>query len=166
MVLAFALMGLSIVGLALTPSYEQIGMAAPVLLVVFRLLQGFALGGEVGPSTAFLVESAPPDKRGLYVSIQQATQGAAILCAGLVGLFLSNALSPESLQSWGWRAAFLVGAAVVPLGLYLRRSLPETLDVSEMRRPPHRVAAAASRACRRHRASLLIFGSNTIATSR
>ena len=84
MLFSFGLMGASIVGLALTPSYAAIGVAAPVLVVLFRLVQGFALGGEVGPSTAFLMEAAPPGKRGLYVSLQFATQQAAILASGLV----------------------------------------------------------------------------------
>ena len=74
MLFSFGLMGLSITGLALTPSYASIGIAAPILVVLFRLLQGFALGGEVGPATAFLLEAAPTEKRGLYVSFQLATQ--------------------------------------------------------------------------------------------
>jgi MFS family permease len=74
MLFTFALMGLSVAGLALTPSYAAIGLAAPVLVLVFRLTQGFALGGEVGPTTAFLLEAAPKDRRGLYVSLQHAPQ--------------------------------------------------------------------------------------------
>ena len=74
MLFSFGLMGVSVVGLALTPSYASIGWHAPLLAVLFRLLQGFALGGEVGPTTAFLLEAAPPGKRGLYVSLQFATQ--------------------------------------------------------------------------------------------
>ncbi|MEP7243328.1 MAG: MFS transporter [Gammaproteobacteria bacterium] len=127
MLVSFGLMGVAILGLALTPSFAQIGIWAPVLLLVFRLIQGFALGGEVGPSTALLMESAPADKRGFYVSIQNATQGLAILAGGLVGFILSSLLSPASLESWGWRVAFLLGAAIVPVGLYVRRKLPETL---------------------------------------
>src|SRR5580704_258266 len=106
MVLSFALMGASILGLALTPSYAQIGIAAPILLVIFRLLQGFALGGEVGPTTAFLVEAAPPHRRGLYCSLQVATQNVAGLAAGIVGFALSGLLSPSQLDAWGWRLAF------------------------------------------------------------
>lgn len=127
MMLSFSLMGVAILGMALTPSYTQIGFAAPILLLVFRLVQGFALGGEVGPSTAYLVEAAPAHRRGFYVSIQLATQGVAILAAGLVGFGLSSVLSAQSLESWGWRVAFLVGATVVPVGLYIRRNLSETV---------------------------------------
>lgn len=127
MLFSFGLMGVSIVGLALTPSYASIGIAAPVLVVLFRLLQGFALGGEVGPTTAFLLESAPAHRRGLYVSLQHATQYFSTLCAGLVGLVLANLLTPEELSAWGWRIAFLLGAAVVPFALIMRKNLPETL---------------------------------------
>ena len=82
MLFSFGLMGFSIVGLALTPGYASIGIAAPVLVVLFRLLQGFALGGEVGPSSAFLMEAAAPSRRGLYVALQFSTQQLATLAAG------------------------------------------------------------------------------------
>lgn len=131
MVLSFALMGASILGLALTPSYAQIGIAAPILLVIFRLVQGFALGGEVGPTTAFLVEAAPPYRRGLYVSLQFMTQDLAVLAAGLAGFVLTTCLTPAALDAWGWRIAFLAGAAIVPIGLQMRRNLPETLHDTE-----------------------------------
>jgi len=127
MLLSFALMGASILGLALTPSYAQIGIAAPILLVIFRLVQGFALGGEVGPTTAFLVEAAPPYRRGLYVSLQFMTQDLAVLTAGLAGFVLTTWLTPAALDAWGWRIAFLFGATIVPIGLHMRRNLPETL---------------------------------------
>jgi MFS family permease len=131
MLFSFGLMGASVVGLALTPSYASIGVAAPILLVLFRLLQGFAIGGEVGPSTAFLIEAAPAHKRGFYVSVQNATQQAATLTAGIVGVVLANLLTPASLIAWGWRIAMLLGAAVVPLALAIRRTLPETLPQTE-----------------------------------
>jgi MFS transporter, MHS family, citrate/tricarballylate:H+ symporter len=136
MLFSFGLMGASVVGLALTPSYALIGWYAPLLAVLFRLLQGFALGGEVGPTTAFLLEVAPPHRRGLYVSIQNATQYLATLCAGLVGLILASILSPQALTDYGWRIALLIGAAVVPFALIIRRRLPETLH--EVRARPGR----------------------------
>jgi len=127
MILTFSLMGAAIVGLSLTPSYGLIGMAAPILAVLFRMLQGFALGGEVGPNTAFLVEAAPPNRRAFYVSLQFATQNFSILVAGSVGLLLSSTLSPAALVDWGWRAAFMVGALIVPFTIMIRRTLGETL---------------------------------------
>ena len=128
MLFSFTLMGVSIVGLALTPSFASIGWWAPALAVLFRLLQGLALGGETGPSTAFLMEAAPAHRRGLYVAMQFATQQFGTLCAGLAGLVLASILSPDDLTAWGWRIAMLLGAAVVPFALIMRKTLPETLE--------------------------------------
>ena len=127
MILSFSMMGIAIVGLSLTPSYALAGMAAPILAIFFRMLQGFALGGEVGPNTAFLVEAAPPNRRSFYVSLQFATQNFSILVAGSVGLLLSSILSAPALLAWGWRAAFLVGALIVPFTIAIRKNLAETL---------------------------------------
>ncbi|HEX3421960.1 MAG TPA: MFS transporter [Sphingomicrobium sp.] len=127
MILSFSMMGIAIVGLSLTPSYALIGMAAPILAVLFRMLQGFALGGEVGPNTAFLVEAAPPDRRSFYVSLQFATQNFSIVVAGCGGLLLSSTLSNSALVGWGWRAAFLIGALIVPFTIAIRKGLAETL---------------------------------------
>jgi len=128
MVFSFTLMGVAIVGLALTPARATIGIAAPLLLIFFRLVQGFALGGEVGASTAFMAEAAPPHRRGLYLSMQYATQDAAVLVAGVVGIVLAAHLTKLQMQDWGWRVALLLGATIVPFGISLRRSLPETLE--------------------------------------
>jgi MFS family permease len=133
MLLSFALIGIAVIGLPLTPSYEAIGLWAPALVVGFRLLQGFALGGEVGPSTAFLMEAAPPMRRGLYISMQAMSADAAVLVAGLVGVLLAHWLSPAALDAWGWRVALGLGAVIVPFGWFMRRSLVETLDVAATR---------------------------------
>jgi MFS family permease len=95
------------------------------------MLQGFALGGEVGPTTAFLLEAAPPERRGFYTAFQSWSQGLATLVSGLVGLGLAKTLSERQLQDFGWRIAFLVGAAIVPFGLMMRRSLPETFHATD-----------------------------------
>ena len=124
-------MGVAITGLALTPPYSMIGVAAPVLAVVFRMLQGFALGGEVGPTTALLLEAAPSGRRGFYSALQHWSQDWAILIAGLIGFTLANILTEQQLQDFGWRIAFLAGTAVVPVGLALRRSLPETFHSTD-----------------------------------
>jgi MFS family permease len=127
MLFSFTLMGLAILGLALTPSFASIGILAPVLVVIWRLTQGFALGGEVGPTTAFLVEAAPHHRRGFYGAWQSASQNLAQITGGLVGVTLAASLGPAGLEHWGWRVAFLLGALTLPFGLILRRSLPETL---------------------------------------
>jgi MHS family citrate/tricarballylate:H+ symporter-like MFS transporter len=127
MMLSFVLMGVGVIGVALTPSYARIGVAAPILVVLFRLVQGFALGGEVGPTTAYLVEAAPRKRRGLYAAGQYATQDCGVLVAGIISTVLASQLAPQQLQDWGWRVAMLIGASIVPFGLWLRKSLPETL---------------------------------------
>ncbi len=131
MMLSFSLMGVAILGLALTPTYAMIGPAAPILVVCWRLIQGFALGGEVGPTTAFLIEAAPPGRRGLYGSLQYASQGFSSLIGGLTGVAIGATLGDAALNAWGWRLAFLLGALVLPYGFYLRRTLPETRDRPE-----------------------------------
>lgn len=158
MVLSFILMGLSTLGMVFVPSFAAIGYAAPALAIALRLVGGFALGGEVGPSTAYLFEAAPPHRRGLYVSFQYATQQAAILIAGLVGLILASTLSPSELDQWGWRIGFLVGALILPFGILLRRRLRD--DSSETRcmpgeQPSKTLGATAL-------AALLLFGGTTI----
>jgi MFS family permease len=118
-------------GIVLGTLGDRIGVAAPILAILFRLIQGFALGGEVGPTTAYMVEAAPPERRGLYGSMQFATQDAANLLAALVGVALSSTLSPENLQNWGWRIAFLIGVIIVPFGMFMRHRLPETLHAAD-----------------------------------
>jgi MFS family permease len=137
MIFCFALMGGGVLALASTPSYAQIGIAAPIIVVLIRLVQGFALGGDVGPTTAFLLEAAPVGKRGLYGSLQFAGQGISMLLAGIAGVVLAHVLTPSQLDHFGWRIALALGALIVPLGLALRRSLPETLPpVTPLAPPP------------------------------
>jgi MFS transporter, MHS family, citrate/tricarballylate:H+ symporter len=126
MLISFTLMGVGALGLAATPTYAQIGIAAPILVILARLVQGFALGGEVGPSTAFLVEAAGEKRRGLIGSLQQASQGVAILAASGVAVLLAYVLPQADLAAWGWRLGFWAGLMIVPFGLLVRRSLPET----------------------------------------
>jgi len=127
MMLSLCLIGVAVTGLSLTPSYASIGTLAPVLVILFRLLQGFALGGEVGPSTAFLMEAAPPARRGLYVSLQATSADAATLVAGVVGVILASTLDAGQLDAWGWRVAQLLGVCIIPFAFVLRRTLNETL---------------------------------------
>jgi MFS family permease len=128
MLISFTLAGVAVLGQALVPPYAAIGLAAPILMLLFRLLLGFAIGGEVGPSTAYLVEAAPPHRRGLVVSLQYATQDTGALMAGIVGFALASLMTDEALTNWGWRVAMLIGASIIPFGLYLRSRLDETLD--------------------------------------
>lgn len=112
--------------IALTPSYQQIGVAAPVLLVVARLLQGLSVGGEYGTSATYLSEMADQRNRGFFSSFQYVTLIAGQLLALLVQLGLQQVLTAEELYAWGWRVPFGIGAAAALVALYLRRSMEET----------------------------------------
>ena len=131
MILSFTMMGSAIIALAVTPSYDAIGIAAPILVIVVRLVQGFSLGGEVGPTTAYLMEAAAVGRRGLAVSCQPASQQIAATAGALVGVVLSEVMTSEALDSYGWRIAFLIGAITLPFGLWMRTRLPETLHGRE-----------------------------------
>ncbi len=131
MMLSLGLMGASILLLALIPPYAAIGVAAPALAVTARMVQGFAFGGNVGPTTAYMLESAPLHRRGRAVAWQGASQALSGFVAGLVGAGLAAVLAPDMLDAYGWRIAFLVGAATLPFGLWMRHRLPETLHEPE-----------------------------------
>ena len=109
---------------ALMPSFEQIGVLAPLLVILARLVQGFSAGGEFGSSTAFLVEHMP-GRRGFVASWQFASQGMSSLLGAGFGALLTSTLSSEALQSWGWRIPFLFGALIGPVGLYIRNRIDD-----------------------------------------
>ena len=112
--------------LALTPSYHQIGIAAPILVLVARLLQGISAGGEFGTATAMLIEYAPKARRTFYGSWQIFAQAfGALLAVGMAAL-LTNFFAPEAVDAWAWRIPFVFGLLIGPVGLYIRRRLPET----------------------------------------
>jgi len=124
LMISILLMMLGTLVIAFMPSYETIGIIAPVAVLVARLVQGFSAGGEFGSSTAFLVEHAP-ERRGFIASWQFASQGLANLFASAFGVGLTLWMAPADLQSWGWRIPFLFGALVGPAGLYIRNQLED-----------------------------------------
>jgi len=124
--LTISLMAVGIAFIAFAPTYQAIGIAAPILMLIGRLIQGFSAGGEVGCATAFLVEYAPSNRRGYFGSYQMVAQAIASLCGSLFGAVLTRTLSPDSLDSWGWRVPFVIGLLIVPVGLYLRSKLDES----------------------------------------
>jgi MFS family permease len=126
MMLTIWLMAIGTGLLGLTPSYATIGIAAPLLVLLARLIQGFAAGGELGAATAFLLEAAPEGRRGFFGGWQFASQGLAVAVGGLLGALLSASLTPAALQAWGWRVPFLLGVLIAPLGIYIRMRLVET----------------------------------------
>jgi MHS family proline/betaine transporter-like MFS transporter len=111
--------------IAFCPPYGMLGIAAPVIVVVARILQGLAAGGEIGPSSAFVMEAVPATRRGYFVCCQLAGNGLAPLLAASVGAILSGLLSPAQLSAWGWRIAFAVGIPLVAVSYYARRQLSD-----------------------------------------
>jgi MFS transporter, MHS family, citrate/tricarballylate:H+ symporter len=159
-IFCFALMGVTIVALALMPSYASIGVAAPILVVTLRLVQGFALGGEVGPTTAMLIEAAPANRRGLYGALQGGSQFSATFFAGLIGFVLTSTMAPEVFADYGWRIAMLIGALVVPVGLILMRDMPETVHAIAPGEPDRRALLKSN--MRVMLLGLAILGSATV----
>ena len=167
MLASFALMGAAILTISLTPSYSAIGVAAPVIVIAARMVQGFALGGEVGPTTAYLMEIASPERRALVVSWQPASQEIAATTGALVGVILSRTMAPEALDAYGWRIAFLIGALCLPFGLWMRATLPETISQTARGADgvePSGHLALARRHIRVIALALMILASGTIAT--
>ncbi|MFC9177208.1 MULTISPECIES: MFS transporter [unclassified Streptomyces] len=117
--------------IAITPGYETIGIAAPVILLLARLVQGFSAGGEFGSSSAFLVESAAPGRRAFAGSWQQVSVAGGVLIASLLGTVFTSLLSEDALRSWGWRAAFVIGALLGLVGLWLRVTVEDTESFNE-----------------------------------
>ncbi|SEI55179.1 MFS transporter [Achromobacter sp. NFACC18-2] len=128
MTLTLWLMGLGCALIAAAPTHAQMGVLGPVLMVLARLIQGFAAGGEVGASTTLLVEHAPPGKRGFYSSWQFGSQSLGVMLGALTVAVLTAALTKAQMQEWGWRVPFVIGILTVPVGAYIRRNLEETLE--------------------------------------
>ena len=112
--------------IAVAPTYAAIGLGAPLVLLTGRLLQGFSAGGEIGSAAAFLVEHAPPSRKALYAAWLQASMGMSNILGALVAFTITSFLPHSEIVRWAWRVPFVIGLAIVPVGLYLRRTLEET----------------------------------------
>jgi MHS family proline/betaine transporter-like MFS transporter len=123
--LTIGLMTLGVAIIAVTPTYASIGLAAPAILMVSRLIQGFSAGGEFGAATTFMAESAQVGRRFL-ASWQAATQGMAMILAGVSGWLLFTTVDTETLHSWAWRLPFAFGILIGPIGLWIRNRIPDT----------------------------------------
>ncbi len=132
LVLTIFLMAFGTVGLGLLPSYEAIGVWAPILLVALRIVQGLAAGGEWGTSTAFMVEWAPQNRRGLFGSFQQVSTAGGSLLGSAVAAIMTSSLSQAAMLDWGWRVPFLLGALLLFVGAYLRQNVDETPTYEEL----------------------------------
>ncbi|OZI54036.1 MFS transporter [Bordetella genomosp. 4] len=125
MVTVTGLMAVAIAVITLAPTYAAVGILAPLLIVIARLLQGFAAGGEFGTSTALLIELAPPGKRGFYGAWQMTGQMIALLLGAMVGTLITDIFSQEELMAWAWRIPFAFGLLIVPVAIYIRRHVDE-----------------------------------------
>jgi MHS family proline/betaine transporter-like MFS transporter len=126
LVLTIFLMAFGTVGLGLLPTYGSIGVWAPILLVIMRLVQGLAAGGEWGTSTAFMIEWAPQGRRGFFGSFQQVSTAGGTLLGSGVAAIMTSLVSPEAMLAWGWRVPFLLGALLLVVGAYMRQNVDET----------------------------------------
>jgi metabolite-proton symporter len=126
LILTLFLMAIGTLVIALTPGYRTIGIVAPIVVLLGRLLQGFSAGVEVGGASVYLSEMATPGHRGFYCAWQSASQQIAVVFAALLGVGLSAVISPEGMSAWGWRIPFFIGCLIVPLLFWLRRALAET----------------------------------------
>ena len=156
--LIILLMTISIAMIAFAPTYAAIGVAAPLIILLARLLQGMATGGEFASATSFLVECAPAGRRGFFGSLQMVGQSLAALAGAAMGMLITQGLTPEQIDSWGWRLPFVFGLLIGPVGLYIRKHLNETQAfTSAKQQQVERVSLL--RMCREHtRAVLACFG--------
>jgi MHS family proline/betaine transporter-like MFS transporter len=117
--------------IAVAPTYAAVGLFAPLLIVLARMIQGFSAGGEFGSATAFLAEQNP-DKRGFFASWQFASQGLTTILATAIGVTLTTTLTAAQIESWGWRIPFLIGLLIGPVAYYIRRHVDETMEFRSM----------------------------------
>jgi MFS family permease len=136
LILTLSLMSLGIVSIACVPGYATIGILAPLLVLAGRLLQGFSAGMELGGVSVYLSEIATTGHRGFYVAWQSASQQVAVMFAAILGVVLNGLLSPAQMTKWGWRIPLLIGCAIIPFLLRLRRSLEESHEFRAGKRVP------------------------------
>ena len=133
LILTLGLMSVGTVSIACLPGYQKIGLIAPLLVLLGRLLQGFSAGAELGGVSVYLSEIATPGHKGFYVSWQSASQQIAVIFAAILGVILHSRFSPAQMVAWGWRVPLLIGCSIVPLLFLLRRSLEETDEFKRRR---------------------------------
>ncbi|WP_168394423.1 MFS transporter [Erwinia amylovora] len=136
LLLTLGLMALGTLSIAITPGYNTLGMAAPIMILLGRLLQGFSAGVELGGVSVYLSEIAPKGRKGFYVSWQSASQQIAVIFAALLGLMLNHLLDKGEVTDWGWRVPFLIGCLIVPFLFWIRRMLEETEAFSQRKHHP------------------------------
>ena len=140
LIVTLALMAVGTLTIAVTPGYAAIGFAAPLIVLAGRVLQGLSAGVELGGVSVYLAEIAGPTTRGFYCSWQSASQQLAVIFTALMGLVLVGVMTADQMTVWGWRVPLFIGCAIIPLILWLRRSLEETEAFRRMAHHPRRSA--------------------------
>jgi MFS transporter, MHS family, citrate/tricarballylate:H+ symporter len=136
LIVTLTIMAAGTVIIAVTPAYATIGVIAPIIVVIGRLLQGFSAGVELGGVSVYLAEISKPGRKGFYTSFQSASQQGAVFVAALIGYGLNRSLSAAQIDAWGWRIPFLIGCLIIPVLFALRRSLEETPEFLARKHPP------------------------------
>ncbi len=136
LIVTLVLMSLGTLSLAITPGYRTIGLAAPIIIVLGRLLQGFSAGVELGGVSVYLSEIATPGNKGFYVAWQSGSQQVAVILAAVLGILLNYYLPADMMRSWGWRIPLFVGCLIIPFIFRLRSSLEETEEFLGRKRTP------------------------------
>ncbi len=136
LIVTLAIMASGTLLIVLVPGYESIGLLAPLLVLLGRLLQGFSAGVELGGVSVYLSEIATPGRKGFFVSWQSASQQVAVVVAAALGFALNQWLTPDQLSQWGWRVPFAVGCMIIPVIFLLRRSLQETEEFAAREHRP------------------------------
>ena len=136
LIVTLGIMAVGTVVIAFCPSYATIGIAAPVIVLIGRLLQGFSAGVELGGVSVYLAEISTPGNRGFYTSFQSASQQVAIFVAAILGFLLSEVMPADTVAAWGWRIPFFVGCLIIPFIFLLRRTLEETPEFLAMKQHP------------------------------
>lgn len=136
LIVTLAIMAMGTILIAVCPSYATIGLAAPVIVLLGRLLQGFSAGVELGGVSIYLFEIATPGNKGFYTSFQSASQQVAILAAALIGYGLNQTLATATIAEWGWRIPFFVGCSIIPFIFFIRRTLEETPEFLARKQHP------------------------------
>jgi MHS family citrate/tricarballylate:H+ symporter-like MFS transporter len=136
LIVTLAIMAIGTVTIAVCPTYATIGVAAPVIVLVGRLLQGFSAGVELGGVSVYLSEIATPGNKGFYTSFQSSSQQVAIFVAAIIGYTLNAMMPADMIAAWGWRIPFFIGCLIIPFIFLLRRTLEETPEFLSMKKHP------------------------------
>ncbi|MDB5634383.1 MAG: cit [Tardiphaga sp.] len=136
LIVTLAIMAMGTVFIAVCPTYASIGIAAPIIVLIGRLLQGFSAGVELGGVSVYLFEISTPGNKGFYTSFQSASQQVAIFAAAIIGFVLSEMMPADTITAWGWRIPFFIGCIIVPFIFVLRRTLEETPAFLAMKKHP------------------------------